>query len=69
MAVKKIIQIGHRALKADNRKITDFSDSKLKRLIEDLKDTMDHEGLIGIAAPQIGENFQVFITHPLKNNI
>lgn len=66
MAVKKIIQIGHPALEAPNKKISNFDDSKLKQLIEDLKDTMDHEGLIGIAAPQIGENFQVFITHPAK---
>lgn len=66
MAVKKIIQIGHPALKAPNKKISNFDDPKLKQLIEDLRDTMAHEGLIGIAAPQIGENFQVFITHPVK---
>lgn len=66
MAIKKIIQIGHPALKAPNKKIISFNNPRLKQLIKDLRDTMDHEGLIGIASPQIGENYQVFITHPAK---
>lgn len=66
MSIKKIVQIGHPGLKAPNKKIVSFDDPKLKQLVRDLKDTMVHEGLIGIAAPQIAENYQVFITHPAK---
>lgn len=64
MAIRKTVQIGHPALKAINREIVDFADPKLTQLVQDLQDTMYSAGLIGIAAPQIGENFRVFITEP-----
>ncbi len=66
MAIKKIIQIGHPALKANNRQIASFDDLKLKQLVKDLKDTMIAGDLIGIAAPQIAKNFTVFVTQPRK---
>ena len=66
MAVRKSIQIGHKALKAKNRTIKDFNSAKLKQVVQDLKDTVEKEGLIGMAAPQIAENYKVFVTHPRK---
>jgi len=68
MAIKKIIEIGHRVLKLENKLITDFKSPSLHRLIRDLNDTMISVDLIGIAAPQIGNNSQVFLTHPRKTN-
>ena len=68
MAVRATIQIGHPALKAPNQEITDFSAPELVQLVEDLRDTMRATGLIGIAAPQIGENFKVFVTEPRETN-
>jgi len=62
MSIRKTIQIGNPLLKAKNQQITDFTDEKLEILINDLVDTMTQNGLIGIAAPQIGENYQVFVT-------
>ena len=64
MAVRTTIQIGHPGLKAKNKVITDFSDLKLRQLITDLRDSMLTNDLIGIAAPQIAENYQVFVTEP-----
>lgn len=64
MAIRETIQIGHPVLKAANQEIVDFADHKLTQLVQDLRDTMYSAGLIGIAAPQIGENFRVFITEP-----
>jgi peptide deformylase len=64
MSIRKIIQIGHPSLKAKNDAIGDFKSMKLKKLIKDLKDTMNKNDLIGIAAPQIAENYTVFVTHP-----
>ena len=64
MAIRETIQIGHPALKAINQEIVDFADPKLTQLVQDLRETMYSAGLIGIAAPQIGENFRVFITEP-----
>ncbi len=66
MAVRKIIEIGHKSLKLKNKRVSDFHSPKLKQLIKDLIDTMKQVDLIGIAAPQIGENYQVFITKPRK---
>jgi len=64
MAVRKVIQIGDPRLKNKNKIITDFNNKKLHNLIQDLKDTMNKMSLVGIAAPQIGENYSVFVTHP-----
>ncbi|MBI3366267.1 peptide deformylase [Candidatus Roizmanbacteria bacterium] len=66
MTVKKIIEIGHRILKLENRLITDFNSTILKKLVRDLADTMRNANLIGIAAPQIGKNYNVFLTQPKK---
>ena len=62
--VKKIIQAGDRKLKAKNRLIKNFKSPEFKKLVRNLIDSMHKADLIGIAAPQIGENYMVFITHP-----
>lgn len=64
MAIRTVIQIGHSALKAKNKKIGSFTSAKTKKLLKDLKNTMKKTGLVGIAAPQISENYMVFLTHP-----
>jgi peptide deformylase len=38
----------------------------VKAVIRDLKDTMTKGTLIGIAAPQIGYNYRIFVTQPRK---
>lgn len=66
MAVRKAIQIGDLRLKAENQTVSSISDLKIKKVIKDLKDTMKKNDLIGMAAPQIGENYKLFITQPRK---
>ena len=66
MAVKKTIQIGDPKLKAKNVAIKDFNNPKIKRVVKDLRETMIKNGLVGLAAPQIGYNFQIFVTQPRK---
>lgn len=63
MAVRDILQIGDPRLKAKNYFIGDFNSSKLKKVVKDLVETM-HAGdlFIGLAAPQIGENYQIIAT-------
>lgn len=68
MAVKPIIEIGHKVLKLKNKPINDFKSVLLTNLIVDLIDTMKDVDLIGIAAPQIGQNYQVFLTQPRKTH-
>lgn len=64
MAVKEILQAGNPILKSENKLIKDFSSEELKTIIQDMTDTMLDAELIGLAAPQIGYNFQIFITNP-----
>jgi peptide deformylase len=66
MAVKKILQIGDPKLKKKNKIIKKFDDRGIKRIIKNLVDTMHKNNLIGIAAPQIGENYQIFVTEAIK---
>ncbi len=61
--VRKIIQSGNPVLRAKSKPVAAV-DKKTKDLIQDLKDTLsiqkDPEG-VGLAAPQIGKNLQVFL--------
>lgn len=66
MAVKTVIQIGDQALRKLNKEITNVNLPKIKKLCKDLIDTMNKTGLIGIAAPQIAQNYMMFVTHPRK---
>jgi peptide deformylase len=66
MAVRKVLQIGDPLLKAANAKIDDFNSQRLFKLVLDLTDSMRKNDLIGIAAPQIGENLRIFITEIRK---
>lgn len=66
MAVKETIQIGDPRLKAKNVWIKDFNNPRVKKVIKDLRDTMIKYDLIGMAAPQIGYNYKIFITQPRK---
>lgn len=64
MAFRETVQIGHPALKAPNKPIIDFNSEEVKNVIQDLVDTMKQNELVGMAGPQIGENFQIFVTEP-----
>ena len=57
MAVKKIVQIGHEALKKVSEPVKDVNE--VKGLIQDLKDTLATVEGIGLAAPQIAVNKRV----------
>jgi peptide deformylase len=64
MAVRDTLQIGHPKLKAENQTVNDAFDQKIQQVITDLVDTMRANDLIGMAAPQIGENYRIFVTEP-----
>lgn len=64
MSFRETVQIGHPALKAPNKAIIDFNSDDIKRVIQDLIDTMRQNELVGMAGPQIGVNFQIFVTEP-----
>jgi peptide deformylase len=61
--IRKILQSGDVILRTKSKPVSSV-DKKVKDLVKDLKDTLaiqkDPEG-VGLAAPQIGKNLQVFI--------
>ncbi len=63
MASKSLIQAGNPLLKKKNKKILNTKSPLVKKILKDLIDTMHEADLIGIAAPQLGQNYAVFITH------
>ncbi len=64
--IRNTTQLGDKELRAENEIITDVNSPKVKQVIQDLIDTMKAKDLIGMAAPQIGENYKIFITNPRK---
>ncbi len=68
MAVRETTQLGDQCLKNQNQIVTNFADPKVTQVITDLRETMISENLIGMAAPQIGENFQIFVTEPRQTS-
>jgi peptide deformylase len=66
MAVRKTLQIGDPRLKQENLVVKDFNNPQVKKVIKDLRDSMIKNDLVGMAAPQIGCNYKIFITQPRK---
>jgi peptide deformylase len=64
VTVRRIVEAGNPKLKAKNKFVKNVRSLQVQKLIKDLSDTMYKTDLIGIAAPQIGENYLVFVTHP-----
>ncbi len=62
--VRKTLQMGDPRLKAINQKVVNLNDPKIDQIINDLTETMRATGLVGMAAPQIGENYKIFVTEP-----
>lgn len=61
MTVKTILRMGDPRLLQQARPVTDFASAELRTLIEDMRDTMQAAGGVGLAAPQIGVDLQVVI--------
>ncbi len=62
MTIIKTVQAGNPIIHTRSIDVTDFSSEETKRVITDLIDTMRAEDLVGMAAPQIGENVRIFVT-------
>ena len=62
MAVKKIRKIGDPVLREKSRSVEKI-DSKLLKLVKDMIDTLNNEGGVGLAAPQIGITRRVIIVN------
>lgn len=61
MAILDIKKAGAVVLKEKCEPVTDFSAPSLRRLLDDMADTMYEANGVGLAAPQVGEAIQVVI--------
>lgn len=60
MAVLKIIKYENKILRTPSKEISKIS-SKIQKLIDDLIDTMYSKNGVGLAAPQVGEGYRLFV--------
>ena len=60
MAIRKIVKYGEASLREPSKEVHKVS-QKIKNLVQDMLDTMYAQNGVGLAAPQIGENFRVFV--------
>lgn len=67
MAVKKILKYGEKTLREPSKEVHKVS-KKIYELVQDLLDTMYAKNGVGLAAPQIGVNYRVFVVDVSTNN-
>ncbi len=60
MSIKKILPYGTPSLRGKAKDVQKFS-KKIQNLISDLLDTMYANNGVGLAAPQIGEGYRIFV--------
>jgi peptide deformylase len=61
MTIRKIARMGHPVLGRRAEEITDLSDPELRRLVEDMVETMIDANGAGLAAPQVHESIRLVI--------
>ena len=61
MAIRPILRMGDPRLLEPAQPVADVKSAAIADLIEDLFDTMEASGGVGLAAPQIGVGLQVVI--------
>lgn len=60
MAIRKVLPYGTPSLREKSKEVHKVS-KKIKDLVKDLLDTLYAQNGVGLAAPQIGENYRVFV--------
>ena len=67
MAVRKVLQYGEKSLREPSKEVHKVS-KKILDLVQDLLDTLYAQNGVGLAAPQIGVNYRVFVIDVSSNN-
>ena len=60
MSIREVVRYGEESLRVPSKEVHKVS-QKIKNLVDDLLDTMYQQNGVGLAAPQIGENYRVFV--------
>ena len=67
MSIKKILPYGTPSLRGKAKEVHKFS-KKIQTLINDMLDTMYANNGVGLAAPQVGEEYRIFVIDTSTNN-
>lgn len=62
MAIRRIVKEGDPILRAKCRPVVEF-DAKLHQLLDDMHETLEQAGGVGLAAPQVGFCRRLFVMH------
>ena len=60
MSVRKVVKYGEPSLRIPSKEVLKVS-KKIKILVEDMLDTMYAQNGVGLAAPQVGEKYRIFV--------
>lgn len=69
MVITTVTELGNPILRKKAKLVTNSTTKHIKKIIEDLTDTMRHLELVGMAAPQIGKSVRVFVTEIRKTKL
>lgn len=63
MALRTIVRLGHPALRTPARSLAsaELETPQVQALVDDLFETMEAAGGVGLAAPQVAESLQIFV--------
>jgi peptide deformylase len=67
MTIRKIARMGHPVLGQKAEAVTDLADPELRRLVEDMVETMIDANGAGLAAPQVHESIRLVIFQALAH--
>ena len=67
MSIRKVVKYGEESLRQPSKEVHKVS-QKIKNLVADLLDTMYAQNGVGLAAPQIGEHYRVFVIDTSTGN-
>jgi len=67
MSIRKVVKYGEPSLREPSKEVHKVS-QKIKNLIDDMFDTMYNENGVGLAAPQVGENYRIFVIDVSTND-
>ena len=62
MSIKPTVQIGNKIIRQKADIVRDVSVAEIQKTIQDLIDSMRQNNLVGMAAPQIGSKWRIFVS-------
>ena len=62
MSIKKTVQIGNKIIRQKAGTVRNVLNPEIQKTIKDLIDSMRHDNLVGMAAPQIGKKWRIFVS-------